>query len=112
MFTVPTNALILLIPSGLVSIWAYVSFKKELRQTHPSEWRWLNQGDTLPGTTIVSEIRWTAFIVSRKYVNLENRRLTLLGNAILICGIINFAIMLLWAFAPSFGSSISPASLK
>jgi hypothetical protein len=92
----------LLIGIGAVGTAAASAFNKELRKSHFDRWNALGQPFTRFFRSIASThdgVRWMAFIALRRYAKLNNRRLTMLGDYVLICWLINLAIVVSWAVA-------------
>lgn len=92
----------LLIGIGAVGTAAASAFNKELRNSYYDHWNALGQPFTRFFRSVASThdgLRWIAFIALRRYTKLSDRRLTMLGDYVLICWLINLAIVVSWAVA-------------
>jgi hypothetical protein len=93
-------AILLMILVGLVGIWGTLKLNSELKTFHPSEWQHLGCPTLFSSNSMYDEFRWIRFILFRKYARLGNRRISMLGDVILCCGLVNAAIVIAWAFMP------------
>lgn len=84
---------------GLVGLWGKSKFDTELKRSHPAVW------DNMAGKGILAnamclEFKWIGFLVLRSYNKLGNHRLSVFGNLLLACGLVNVAILIAGAFIP------------
>ena len=99
---------ILILLVGLVGLWGKFQFDAELTKSYPTMWSNLGNQSTFSGNTMLREFKWIAFVVLRSYSKLGDRRLSIFGNLVLACGVVNLVILIACAFifrgpAPTLG---------
>jgi len=97
---ISSYAIISMILVGVVGFWGKSQFDTELKKSHPAVWSDLGSQSTFSVNTIRHEFKWIGFVVLRSYNKLANRRLSIFGNLVLICGLVNVMILIAWAFIP------------
>lgn len=80
---------------GLVATWAAMNFNGELKKSHLVLWRDLGTPSLFSPSTTRHQLRWTSFILFRKYRHLGNQRLSFFGNVILASIMINAVLLML-----------------
>lgn len=93
---VPWLMFVLILLVGPVSIWAGISFNKELKENCPSQWEALGCPETFRLSSLREQLKLVTFMMFRRYTNLNNRRLSVLGDISLLCTVILAVIFLYW----------------
>lgn len=93
-------AIILVTLIGMIAFWGAHNLNAELRRSYPSEWENLGRPTSFSRNSMGQELRWIGFIVFRKYRKFRDPRLSMFGNVVFFCGLVNFAILILFAFIP------------
>ena len=85
---------------ALVGVYCDIQLYREIEKSHPSQWKEMGNPKLFAARSFRRELQWIVFIILRRYRNFGNPRVSLMGDLVFICGIINLAILVSWAFIP------------
>src|SRR6266404_3928003 len=98
--TASLYVIILMTLIGMMGSWGAYNINVELRKSYPSEWKHLGRPTPFSIKSAGQELRWIGFIVLRKYRKFRNPRLSMFGDLIFFCGLLEFVLLVAFAFVP------------
>jgi hypothetical protein len=90
--------ILLMVLISVVGLWGASNFNNELKKSYPAHWKKFQP--SFSARSILQELRWTEFVMLRKYRKFGNRRLSMFGNLLFCYGLIVITFMVAWAFIP------------
>src|SRR5712664_3036235 len=106
--TASLYAVILMTLIGMIGSWGAYNLNAELKKSYPSEWERLGAPTPFSINSIGQELRWIGFVVLRKYKKFRDPRLSMFGDFVFFCGLVNIVILISFAFVPH---RLGPAGL-
>ncbi len=98
--TASLYVIILMTLIAMIGFWGAYNLNAELRKSYPSVWERLGRPTPFSIKSAGQELRWIGFIVLRKYIKFRNPRLSMFGDLIVFCGLLEFVLSVAFAFVP------------
>jgi hypothetical protein len=85
---------------AMIGFWGATRFNRELEKSSPVTWRELGSPKMFMARSFWAQLHWMGFIVAMRYRELNNPRLAFYGDWVLVCGVINIALLISWGLVP------------